>query len=549
MKRALCIAGILALFLIANRAAFEGYFSDDDLDNLSWATVAGLDSFLKELVTPVFSKTNTRPTGALFYRAMGLTFGLQFERYIPPLFAIHLLNCGLLLWLLKKKGINEFSAAAACIFFLFHASLLAAWWKPMYIFDLLAATFCLITWLLFQGRYWPLALLSFWLAYKSKEVALFFPVVLAMDHWRRALPFFLISANFGLQAMQVNAQRESVYTLRITPQSLLITIPFYFKQAVINKSGALLMAPMLYFAANRDFAKALAGMLALMVPLLFLPGRLFGVYLYVPLLVLAPGLAALFARIPQRVLIAGLTAFLAISYVKLKDTRKTELALAQETRAYMQQLIEANQKQPIASIAYFENAPLGLRLHGMTGALRLITKDPAARMLNPEKEADRLAASNGELPTLHWFAPTNRLTIVPHRYGEAKRSAVDFSKPDSGWQLTSGWYEREGHSRWASKSARLRLLAEPQFSKLRVRYNNGPVIFDEISLIEVQIFLDGQFLATSRFEMSGTPMIDYPLPKLKAGPVELEFRASPGFRPVGDDRDLGVAFISIALIP
>ena len=107
-----------------------------------------------------------------------------------------------------------------------------------------------------------------------------------MDHWRRALPFFLISANFGLQAMLVNAQRDTVYTLRFTPQSLLTTIPFYAKQAVINKFGALLLLPLTYFAANREFAKALVGTLALMLPLLFLPGRLFGVYLYVPLLAL-----------------------------------------------------------------------------------------------------------------------------------------------------------------------------------------------------------------------------------------------------------------------
>ena len=544
MKRALCIIAILALFLITNRAAFEGYFSDDDLDNLSWATVAGLDSFIKELVTPVFSKTNTRPTGALFYRATGLAFGLQFERYIPPLFAIHLLNCGLIFWLLKKKGANEIDAAAASIFFLFHASLLEAWWKPMYIFDLLAATFCLLTWLLFQGRYWPLALFSFWLAYKSKEVALFFPVVLALDHWRRALPFFLISANFGLQAILVNTQRDTVYTLRFTPQSLLTTIPFYAKQAVINKFGALLLLPLTYLAANREFAKSLAGTLAMMLPLLFLPGRLFSVYLYVPLLALLPGLAILFARIPRRLLAAGLVAFIGISYFKLRETRKIELAAAHETRAYMQQLAEANQRHEVASVAYFENAPLGLRLHGMTGALRLITQDPAARVLNPEKEEARLEATNRDLPTLSWFSPTKTLTVTPHRYGEAKLSALDFASPASGWQLTSGWYDREGNFRWASKSARLRLKADPQLSKLRIRYNNALAVFEA----EVQIFLNGQLLATSSFNKPGTPTIEYPLNARHEGPVEIEIRSSPGFRPPGDDRDFGIAVLSIALV-
>ena len=364
------------------------------------------------------------------------------------------------------------------------------------------------------------------------------------EHWRRALPFFLISASFGLQAMQVNAQRDTVYTLRFTPQSLLTTIPFYARQAVINKFGALLLLPLTYLAANREFAKSLAGTLALMVPLLFLPGRLFGVYLYVPLIALLPGLATLFARIPRKLLAAGLVAFIGISYLKLRETRKIELAASHEIRAYMQQLTEANQRHQLASIAYFENAPLGLRLHGMTGALRLITRDPAARVLNPEKEEARLEASNRDLPTLSWFSPTKTLTVTPHRYGEAKLSALDFSSPTSGWQLTNGWYDREGNSRWASKSARLRLKANPQLSTLQIRYNIGPAI----PRVEVQIFANGQLLATSSFDHPGTPAIDYPLNSRYDGPVEIELRSSPGFRPPGDDRELGVALLSIALV-
>ncbi|MEO5951390.1 MAG: hypothetical protein ABIQ44_02880, partial [Chloroflexia bacterium] len=438
MKRALTIASLLLCFLIANRGEFEGYFSDDDLDNLSWATVAGMDSFVRELVTPVFSKTNTRPTGALYYRWAGLSFGWDYSKYLVPLIALHWFNCGLLFWIVRRKGAGEFEAAAAVVFFLFHASLLEAWWKPMYIFDLLAATFCLVTWLVFGTRYWWLALLSFWLAYKSKEVALFFPVVLALDHFRRAIPFFAISASFGLQAMLVNTQRNTVYTLRFTPGSLLSTIPFYFKQAVLNKYGALTLAPLLWFVRDREFLKALAGTAALMIPLLFLPGRLFSVYLYVPLLALVPGLARLFQLIPKQWVVAGLALFLTLDYLALKDKRKSELAMGHESRGYITQLLAANQKSPLESTAYLENAPLGFRLHGLTGTLRMITKDPKARVLNPEDEAARLLAKDRELPTLSWFAPKQVLTVIPHQWGEAKLSELDFANPAAGWQLTSG---------------------------------------------------------------------------------------------------------------
>jgi hypothetical protein len=543
IQRALAVCAILALFLIANRAAFEGYFSDDDLDNLSWATVAGIDSFANELLTPVFSKTNTRPTGGLYYRWFGQRFGFQFERYLPLLFALHLANAALLFWLARRKGISEFSALAAALFFLFHSALLEAWWKPMYIFDLLACTFCILTWLLFGTRYWLLALPTFWLAYKSKEVALFFPVVLAFDHWRRAIPFFLISASFGLQALRVNSGRDTVYTLRFSPQSLLTTIPFYGKHAVLNKFGALLLAPLAYFAANRSFLPALFGTLALMIPLLFLPGRLFSVYLYVPFIPLTIGLAAVFEKLPRRYLTAGLAAFLILSYGVLREKRKVELALGQEARSYTEQLLAANAMKPLPNIAFYENAPAAFRLHGMTGALRLITKDPNARVLNPELEANRLLARDRELPTLSWFSPKQQLSIPSHRYGEAKLSTLDFAIPASGWQLLNGWFDREGHFRWAGPSARLALLATPDHTQLHVRFNLNPS-----RQLRVNLLLNGEPVGQSDFTTAGTPTVDYPLPHRFEGRTELEIRSTPPLVPPGDDRQLGVAILGVSLI-
>jgi hypothetical protein len=548
MKRALIVAGILILFLIANRGAFEGYFSDDDLDNLSWATVAGIDSFAKELLTPVFSITNTRPTGGLYYRWAGGAFGWKFEYFLVPLFLLHWLNCGLLYWIARRKGAGEFASLAAALFFLFHSGLLEAWWKPMYIFDLLAATFCLVTWLLFGTKHWLLALVSFWLAYKSKEVALFFPVVLAFDHWRRAIPFVLISASFGLQAMQVNAQRDSVYTLRFTPASVLVTIPFYLKQAVLNKFGAVVLAPLALLARERSLQIAVLGMAALLVPLLFLPGRLFGVYLYVPLIALMPGLALACSSVPKRWLATGLILFLALDYRALREKRNTELAAGHETRAYVEQLRAAHEKSPLPPVAYFENAPLGFRLHGMTGALRLITGNPGARVLNPELESARLEAKDRELPTISWFRPKQQLSIIPHRYGEAKRSELKFIDADAGWQLTQGWFDREGNFRWAVRTAKLMLLAEPEQSKLRIQFNNGPLLMKAVRKLEVSLYLNGELVGKSTFLEPGTPTVEYPLPKRLTGPVEVELRSSPGFKPEGDDRELGIAVLSIGLV-
>lgn len=546
MRRVAIVLAILVGFVILNRGAWEGYFSDDDLDNLSWATVAGIDSFTRELVTPVFSKSNTRPTGGLYYRWAGQAFEWNFGNYLVPLFALHWLNAGMIFVLLRRKGFGEWPALASVLFFLFHSALLEAWWKPMYIFDLLAGTFLLLTWLVFGSRYWWAGLVTFWLAYKSKEVALFFPVVLALENWRRALPFFLVSANFGLQALLVNRERNTVYTLRFHPSSLVATVPFYLKQAVLNKFGALILGPLAWYARHLDFARAAAGTLAMMVPLLFLPGRLFSVYLYVPLIVLTPGLAAVATRIPPRALAVGLALLIGVDFQVLRAKRKIEIAMAHEAHAYVDQLRAA--KAQLAPIAYFENVPLGYRLHGVTGALRLVLGNPDARVLNPENEADRRAASAQPLPTLSWFAPTKTLSIVPHQYGEAKSAQIDFKDPASGWQITTGWYDREGNFRWASREARLRLLATPQHKQLAIRFNNGPMAMQLAKTILVSVWVDGQMVGERSFTTAGTPTEVFPLPQAKSGPIEVEFRAAPGFRVEGDDREFGVAVMSAQLI-
>lgn len=554
MIRALAAILTLTLFLIANRAAFEGYFSDDDLDNLSWATVAGTDTFVRELVTPLFSESNTRPTGGLYYRWLGQAYGLQFPKFVPPLFALHLLNAGMLWWLLRRKGVAELAQWAAVIFFLFHASLLEAWWKPMYVFDLLCGTFLLGTWLLYTTRYWPAALVTFWLAYKSKEVALFFPVMLAMEDLKRAIPFFLVSLNFGFQALRVNRSRESVYTLRFTPSALMATIPFYLKHAVLNQLGALVLAPLAWFAREKEFWRYAAGSVALMVPLLFLPGRLFSVYLYVPMIPMAVGLAVLFARVPRAALALGLALFLGLDYQRLREKRKEELAIAQENQAWVTQLASAHLKQPLGTLAYYQNAPPGLRLHGMRGALRLLTGHPEARVLDPENDAARQEAKDKELPTLLWLRPRQQLSIIPHRQGEAKSYYLPLSSPESAWQLLDGWHEREPTFRWTSRKAKAVLLALPKARLLKVEFNTGRVIMEAVKRVNVEVLLDGKSVGTMEIESSGVFVKEFPLAadvvsQYRGQAVEVEFRVSPGYRPPEDGRELGVSILGFGFVP
>src|SRR5207248_1891734 len=117
-------------------------------------------------------------------------------------------------------------AGAATFFYAFHAALIDAFWQPQYIFEVLASILCLVTLLLYLRGHWILGLVSFWLAYKSKEIVVTLPAALLAFEWflggrkwKRLIPYFLISLNFGLQALWHNQSVSSAsgYVLRFTP--------------------------------------------------------------------------------------------------------------------------------------------------------------------------------------------------------------------------------------------------------------------------------------------------------------------------------------------
>ena len=54
------------LFLVANRGAYKGYFSDDDLDNLVQTRRAEPAAFVDALLSPKFNPDNFRPVGHFF---------------------------------------------------------------------------------------------------------------------------------------------------------------------------------------------------------------------------------------------------------------------------------------------------------------------------------------------------------------------------------------------------------------------------------------------------------------------------------------------------
>ena len=68
------------LFLIANRGAYKGYFSDDELDNLSWAPYVPLSDYATALATPRFMTGQFPPRGPPLFPARRPAVRLGFSR-------------------------------------------------------------------------------------------------------------------------------------------------------------------------------------------------------------------------------------------------------------------------------------------------------------------------------------------------------------------------------------------------------------------------------------------------------------------------------------
>ena len=169
----------------------------------------------------------------------------------------------------------------------------------MYAFDLFCAAFCLASILAWIQRRWVLSFAAFWMAYKSKELAVMLPAVLACyefwfgkRQWRPLIPFFLVSLSFGLPA-SFNPNQNNEYTFRFTPAAVATSAEFYAGSLFgIPFAGfALLLLPLVW--RDRLLWLGIAATALFFVPLVFLPGRLFSAYWYVPLIGVAMALASL----------------------------------------------------------------------------------------------------------------------------------------------------------------------------------------------------------------------------------------------------------------
>lgn len=424
-KRLPILAALIlaVLFFWLNHRAYDGFFQDDELDNVSWAPLVGGREFVLALLKPFFDVSNFRPVGHAYFAIFGRAFGMDFPPYITPLLLFHLLNCALLFFLLRHLGIEVWRALMGAAFFGFSAAAMDAYWKPMYVFDLLCATFCLASILLFAHRRWILSFVAFWFAYKAKELAVMLPFVLfAYEYWfgrRRFLPlipFFLASLSFGLQGIILNPNHDNEYTFRFSLQALRTTLPFYSKRFLLFPgSGLLLLA--LAFVRDPRVWFGLTAMVCFLFTLLFLPGRLFNAYAYLPLACATIALAAASVRVSC--LLAGslFAVWMFYNTGRLLHEQRLKLAQDDQTYAFVSAIQEFARRNPELRTLVYSNSPPGFHNWGVGAAWNIGHRTLGLPSLYVDSAEAQAALAKSSVAVTEWHSNTKTASVQIHSPG------------------------------------------------------------------------------------------------------------------------------------
>lgn len=418
-------------FWALNYRAYDGYFQDDELDNLSWGPSLTISDYAPVLLSPRVSGNNFRPTGHAYFTLMGRAFGLDFPPYMTPIFVVHFLNGLLLFFIMRKLGIPAWHAMAGTVFFVLSGSAMDAYWKPMYVFDLFCTTFCLLSVLFWSKRWWILSFVAYWLGYKAKELAVMLPfVLLAWEWWLgdaregrkrflRLTPFFVASLSFGLQGILLNPNKDNEYTFRFSLDALKHTVPYYAHRFLLFKASGLLLLPLALIRDKRVWF-GLAGTVCFVFTLLFLPGRLYEAYAYLPLAGATIAMAAASSRVSPLWFAAALVAWLPFNVVQLRAEQREKLRRDDVAYAFVSQLDRWVSQNPKITTMVYEGAPGGYHDWGIEAAWTLLHNTRGLPALFKDREDGQKALQSETVAYVRWFG-TARLLVVQIHSPEAPK--------------------------------------------------------------------------------------------------------------------------------
>ncbi len=547
-KGALLFLLLAAVFLIWNRSSYRGYFQTDEIDNANWTPHTNAIDYLKAAVSPRFEVNNFRPVGHFYFREASLAFGLTFWKYVAVIHAFHLLNVWLIWLIARRLGSPPLAAAVACSFFAIHMAVFDAVWKPMYVFDVLCGTFCLLSLLCYMHRRWILSFIFFWIAYRSKEVAVMLPLVLAAyeiwfgkRNWKPLVIFFLASLSFGIQGILFNPNKDNEYTFRFTFAALRTTVSFYGPWIFLAPYAGFLLPIAAIFAKNRRAWFGIAAMTLFFIPLLFLPGRLYSAYCYVPLTGLAFAIGGLSEAIGIVPLICFAWIFLALDYRSFAAQRAITLERDKDVKTWIRTAAQFAATNPAIDTIVFASSPIGFGRTGAESALRYVFHNQSLPIVYKDDAGAPALQHREKVAFLTWDYDQRRAFIQAHTPNLPDAAYLDLRYSARVWQLDRGWYDQEGDHIWTGPVATAHLSRPEAARKFQMSVDLFSMQLDANGPVTIHVSLNGEPLPPRVISNAWWNTVEWDLPPAPAGPVTVEIRSEPLYNPADPPRPRGIA--------
>jgi hypothetical protein len=549
------------LFLIANRPAHHSFFTEDEIDNLAFTRHMDNLDFLLAMFSPRYFDNNFRPVGHFFFRTMAHAQGLNFPPYALFMQLVHLANLALLWLVLRRLALPFRAAVAGALFFAFNMAVFDIYWKPMYVFDLLCATFCLLCLFFWLGDRWILSVLCFWVAYRCKEVAVMLPIALVAGElllgkrrWLRLIPFFVISLWFGIHGLLATKDPHG-YVFHYDLANLWRAVLFYSSRLVLLPYDGLVLLPILLLLPLlappllRDrfvwFGTITAA--ALLLPMLLLSDRLFGAYLYVPLIGLSIVIAATAAHQRTAAIVLFFALWIPWNYANLRWLRREALSQAEDRHRYVNVLGDIARDHPyIHAFLYRDGGPL--QDWGARSAVQWFHPLDTILLAREDSPAAAAILQKPALAVLYWNEVLHRLRPVIRTPASPDVGYLEIGPYVPAWQLETGWLPSAGaaRTRWTRPHAVARLLRPAGVTEFEFVANVSPLYIGALHRSHVALLLDGKPLGAADFDHSGVLTVRWNLPPAPSGPVEITFDTSPPYNP---SDPLGIAVVAFGFVP
>ena len=383
---------------------------------MSWTRFGPATGFLKGALQPIY-KYCFRAVGFYFFRVTEGLFGLDFPKYVAVIQALHLLNVWMLWLLLRRLAAPLFPACFAVAFFALHAALFDAVWKPTFIFDLLCATLCLASTLLWIRGRWILSFVLFWLAYQTKELAVMLPLVLACyefwfgsRRWKHLALFWAASFSFTFQALVLHPVPSGDYSFHFTPAALAETVSYYANKVFLVPLLGLLLPVGARLAGNRRTWFGLVTMALYFAPLLFLPGRIESAYCYLPFTGLAVALAGMAETRKTVEVAAFFLLWLPLDIYSVNIQADNTLRRDRDIHAWFDSAAAFAKTRPDVVQFAYDGAPEGFREFGLGATFKYFLERNVTMVPLNSPEGAKLS-QGGHMAILRWNQPRHRLEI------------------------------------------------------------------------------------------------------------------------------------------